>query len=640
MPLVCPRCQRTNPDLAVYCYFDGADLKSRQAPQQAQQDLPREFVFSTGKRCRTFDELSQTIQDEWELARDMLKRGVFHQFFGAVGRADLAYAAHQAMAQPDPDGGLTSFLQSLPTTRTAEPKLDIQPRRLILEKVYAGEKRKVQLSVQNQGQGVLHGTLTVSEGGEWLHLREGSGDGKCNLKVSRQQQVGLQVDTRGLAAGQTYGGKLTLVSNGGAAEVPVRLELGAHPFPKTPFQGVKAQRELAEKMKSQPKAAVPLLESGEVARWFAQNGWNYPVRGPQAKGVASVQQFFENLGLAKPPALQLSHTELALKGSSREPFRGQVTLQTSARKWVYAQVESDAPWLRVLTPAVAGPQQASILFEADSRRLLPGRHEAIVQVVANAGQKLSLHVRVDVRAVPQPAARRLLRAVATCALACLVLRGLFVPLADFYARGQATQAALANTQLLNEEIKGKLEAALTEPGGWLQLPWAALAWGADTQGVREFFGADSRSRLGAREFQSNANSFFVRDVVLWTWWLGAVAGAMLTLRRGQVADLPFGLVAGSVAGVIVSASLACLLLSGDLVPLLVWGKLVGGGSLVLVPVWVLLSLGCWTAMGALAGIVFTMLPPGRPLIAGAEALVAGLFRSCGLRGAAKFFAAA
>jgi hypothetical protein len=307
---------------------------------------------------------------------------------------------------------------------------------------------------------------------------------------------------------------------------------------------------------------------------------------------------------------------------------------------VYAQVESDAHWLKILTPAVAGPQQASILFEADSRRLAPGRHEAIVQVIANAGQKMSLHVRVDVRAVPQPAARRMVRAVAACALACLVFRGLFIPLADFYVRGHATKAALASTQLLNEESKGKLAAALGEPGGWLQLPWAALAWGADTGSVLDFFGADGRSRLGAREFHSNANSLFVRDVVLWTWWLGAAAGAMLTVRRGRVAELPFGFVAGSVAGVIVSASLACVLLSGDLVPLVLWGNLVGRGSLVLVPVWILLSLSCWTAVGALSGIVFTLLPPGRPLIAVAETAVAGLFRSCGLRGAAKFFAAA
>src|SRR5256885_8016671 len=40
-----------------------------------------------------------------------------------------------------------------------------------------------------------------------------------------------------------------------------------------------------------------LLESGEIGRWFETNGWNYPVRGTPAKGVAGVQQFFEQMGL-------------------------------------------------------------------------------------------------------------------------------------------------------------------------------------------------------------------------------------------------------------------------------------------------------------------------------------------------------
>jgi hypothetical protein len=641
MPLVCPRCQRTNPDLAVYCYFDGTDLKSRQAPQQTQQQLPREFVFPTGKRCHSFDELAQAIQDEWESARDMLKRGVFHQFFGAVGRADLAYSAHQAAAQPDPDSGLTSFLQSLPATRTAEPKLDIHPRRVVLDKILAGENRQVQISVHNQGQGVLHGTLTVSDGGEWLRLSDGKGDGECTLKVPRKQQIGLQVDTRGLAAGQTYGGKLTLISNGGAAEVPVRLDLGAHLFPKGPFQGAKAPRELAERMKSQPKAAVPLLESGEVSRWFAQNGWNYPVRGPQAKGVASVQQFFENLGLAKPPAVQLSQTEMQIHGGqAREPVRAQVTLQTPARKWVYAQIESDATWLRILTPTVAGPQQAVIQFEADARRLSPGKHEASVQIFANAGQKLSVLVRLSVRAAPQRPGRRVLRAVVGCALAFLLLRGVFAPLADLYARGQSAHDAAAYTLLLPEKNREKLNDTLGGFGGWLRLPWPAIAWGADTQAAREYFGDDAQSRPAAREFQSHVNSYFVRDIVFWTWWLGTLAGGWLALRRGSSLDVPFGLVAGTVAGVIVAASVACVILSGDLVPLSLWGALVGRGTAALLPVWILLALGSWTAMGALAGLALTLAPPARPVLDALAAALAGLFRGCGLRGPAAFFAAA
>ena len=61
---------------------------------------------------------------------------------------------------------------------------------------------------------------------------------------------------------------LTLITNGGIVEVPVYLELTAIPFAQAPFQRVVTPRQLAERMRAHPKAAIPLLESGAVARWF------------------------------------------------------------------------------------------------------------------------------------------------------------------------------------------------------------------------------------------------------------------------------------------------------------------------------------------------------------------------------------
>src|SRR5205814_9783181 len=124
------------------------------------------------------------------------------------------------------------------------------------------------------------------------------------------EDVILHVDTRGLAAPQTYSARLTVVTNGGIAEVPIRLDLGVTTFPHAPFKGVSTQRELAIKMKKNPRAAVPLLEKGEVQKWFAANGWDYPVLSVPARGVAVVQQFFEGMGLTPPPQLQLSETEI------------------------------------------------------------------------------------------------------------------------------------------------------------------------------------------------------------------------------------------------------------------------------------------------------------------------------------------
>ena len=147
-------------------------------------------------------------------------------------------------------------------------------------------------------------------------------------------------------------------------------------------------------MRKNPKPAVALLESGEVERWFQANGWTYPARGPIAKGVAAVQQFFEGMGLSKPPQLQLSETEARYSCRYPEVARGQVTLRTTAKKWVYAHADSEASWLRVTTPSVSGPQQAVIQYEVDTSQLESGGlHEGVVKLVANAGQKLNLRVR-------------------------------------------------------------------------------------------------------------------------------------------------------------------------------------------------------------------------------------------------------
>ena len=263
----------------------------------------RAIRFSFRRRCRTFDDFAQGCRDEWPAARDLLRQGVFTRYFGGAGRTDLAKAADEALAKADADIALTMFLDALPVAQTKTPKIDINPRRLLLGTLLAGEQRQLQLVVSNRGHGTLQGTLRITEGANWIKVDGGSAN-PCVIAAPREQTINLLVDTRGLPAGGTFGGKMTVITNGGAVEVMARMDLAAKPFGKAPFQGARTPREMAELMRKQPKAAVPMLESGEISRWFAGNGWNFPVRGIQAKGVAGVQQFFETMGLSKPPALQ------------------------------------------------------------------------------------------------------------------------------------------------------------------------------------------------------------------------------------------------------------------------------------------------------------------------------------------------
>jgi hypothetical protein len=412
--LVCPRCRRANPEDAVFCYYDGAELRpafSARAPRTGPGQLPLDFVFHSGRRCGTFDELIEACRQEREEARHLLQEDAFRQFLTSIGRMDLAQAAREAVTQADPEAALDTFLASLPSSKPRTPRLELSPRRLALGTLRAGETRKVCLTVSNRGQGTLEGTLTVHDAVvgafPWLRLTDGSGNGQCAIHTAREQGINLVIDTRGLATAESYAARLTVTTNGGNLEVPVRVEVAGQPFPLAPFQGAGTPRELAERMRSHPKQAVARLESGDIARWFLANGWPYPVRGTPARGMAAVQQFFEGLGLSKVPAVHVSEPEVRMTPLYPEVIRWALTLGTESRKWVYGEVESDVPWLKVLTPSVRGPRQAGVRFEVDSSLLEPGRHYVgQVRITANGGQTLTVPVFVDVQGEDAPFTRR------------------------------------------------------------------------------------------------------------------------------------------------------------------------------------------------------------------------------------------
>lgn len=592
--LECPRCHRVNPDEAVFCHFDGAELRAQQGRANGQRNvqLPREFVFPSGRCCRTYEDLIQACQAEWDVARGLLGQGLFQQFLATGGRMDLAQAAQQAKGHPDPDIALDKFLASLPGKGERGPRLDLSARRLNLGTLHVGETRQVRLDVVNQGQGLLHGTLSVDDGTTWLRLGEGKGNGQWLIKTARQQEVTVRVDTHGLAAPHKYAAKLTVITNGGVVEVPVGLDLEVQPFAQPPFQGARSPREIAEQMRLQPKAAVPLLENGEIARWFERNGWTYPVVEPTARGVAAVQQFFEGMGLSKPPVVQLSPGEVSQSCLPGEVVQGQLVLRTSARKWVYARVESDAPWLRLPAPDISGPQQAVITFEAHSQHLQPARvHEGNLTITANAGQTLQVRVRLEVRRPVAPAKERAARPVVIGAAAGLAFRLLLIVPADLFAR-----------------------------------LWMAPVLRSDPPELM---------------------NHFVKDFVVITWWLGAVAAVGLMWRRGsRGTDLIYGLVAGAVAGLVGSATLACLLPEVDWLPRFLWHTIAVGNTWgsttgplwAWVPLWVVLALVNWAWWGAVVGFVLGRAgQAGTRLLDQTATALAWLCRLCGLKRAAAFF---
>lgn len=591
---LCPRCQRANPRNAVYCYFDGVVLNQGAAGAVSPSQLPQEFVFPSGRRCKTFDDLVQGCQYEWEDARNLLRNGDFARYFAQLGRHDLACTAGENQTQPDADIGLHTFLGQLPASQIQGPRLDLNPRRLMLGGVRPGEQRCLALTVLNQGKGLLQGKVTVTEGGQWLKIGEDGNPAECSLKTARSQQVPLHVDARGLTAPQTYSGKLTVITNGGIAEVAVRLDVVSAPFAHAPFQGAASPRQLAERMRANPKQAVPLLENGEIAQWFKVNGWAYPVSGPPARGVAAVQQFFECMGLSKPPPLQLSEQQFQFICTPPDVVQTKVTLRTNSKKWIYAQAESDKPWLRVTTPTVSGPQQTQIAFEVDSTLMdAGGLHLGTLQIIANAGQKLAVRVQVECHRPHEPFTRRLLKPFFVGALLALMLRLLLTGPADLYARGwgQAKDA-------------------------WSQAPWI---------------------------YTTGAENHFLKLFVLATWWVGVFFGAGLVWRRGgRWSDVFFGAVAGAFAGALGAGTLGCLLLVFDAVPgalLTRWTspKTFGDAPGFWMMSWIASASACWALAGGGVGFLLSGLgKSGLRLLGAAAGPFVWFFRLCGLERAASF----
>jgi len=592
MAQLCPRCHRANPDAAVFCYFDGIPLRAGAVPALPSVAPGAELVFPSGRRCKNLADLAEACQSEWNESRQLLLKGNFVEFLKRLGRADLVRTAQETASHPDPDIALHNFVDQLPSGTTPGPHLELQPRRMVLKNVTVGKRPKVTLTVANGGRGTLQGKLMVSDGQEWIKI-DGA-NGHLGIRAQKTQEVVLHFDTRVLLGGQSYTGKLTAITNGGIAEVPVRLDVAAVPFAQAPYQGAASPRELAQRMLKNPKPAVALLESGDVSSWFAINGWNYPVSGEAARGIGAVQQFFECLGLSRPPPLSLSDSEIQLKCQGDEAAAGQVTLRTPSRKWVYAQVDCDAAWLRIMTPTVSGPQQAQISFEADPTGLADGAHKATVRIRANGNQKLTLRVQVEIQRPKVSPSRGLLRPVLVGVLLGLVGRLLLALPADLVARLLVVRGDGAGT----------------------------LSWWAMRPGT---------------------NDGFLRAFVLATWWVGGLVGLGLVWKQSpNRADRLCGLVAGSAAGVAMFSLLGCLLILLDELPRAIIQGLLGalGGqssTWVSTPTWLVTAGVCWALLGGCVGLVLGCLGErGQRWLGYLAAPLAAVCRMLGLKGAAQW----
>ena len=420
MTHVCRQCSRVNPADASFCYWDGAILAGASGGgpiNVGSAPFPSQFIFPGGQICRNFDQLATTCQQHWQSAVDLLKQGFFSSFLGGLGRADLAMAANEAAKYPDADRGLDQLLAKLPTQVLQPPKVKVEPSEINLGQLRMGTDRNIELHLSNQGMRLAYGSI-VSDC-KWLTFGEGAGAVEKLFQFGADAVIPVHVKGQFLRAGnQPLEGHLVVDSNGGATTVTVRADVPITPFSEGVLAGSLTPRQIAEKARAHPKEAAAIFERGLVSQWFSKNGWIYPVQGPSVAGLGGVQQFFEALGLAKPPKVELKTPSLQLRGAPGQALSATLEVGTSEKKQVYAFAVSDQIWV---VPGNQTKQGKTATMAAIPLTInvpaTPGQVlQAKITITANGGQKfkvpLSLTVSgspgdyvqaVPMQAVPMPA---------------------------------------------------------------------------------------------------------------------------------------------------------------------------------------------------------------------------------------------
>ncbi len=216
------------------------------------------------------------------------------------------------------------------------------------------------------------------------------------------------------------------------------------------------------------------------------------------------------------------------------------------------------------------------------------------------------------------------------AIAFFCLRLLLVPLVDLGGRSAVAAAAAAKLDIVPSG------GSLAWPtGASLQLPWVGIMSGTESELPARLFDPARAGNVAAGEFRHYYTSYFLRWLVLWTWWVGALLGGVLIYTYGGgLAEVPWGIVAGAVAGVAGSVTLGSLFLVVEIVPQALWGLLFAGHASgpAMLALWVFGVPLCWAACGALAGLFLVPVAScRRRLLRPVQKGVATLCRWCGLR---------
>jgi hypothetical protein len=258
-----------------------------------------------------------------------------------------------------------------------------------------------------------------------------------------------------------------------------------------------------------------------------------------------------------------------------------------------------------------------------------------VSVAGNGGQKLGVRVSLDVQGAPLPEIKNRWQPVFAFFLMFLLLRVLLIPVVDFGTPARVAESVAKRVGVPWDPATGKL-------------PWISLLAGFDgplSEVVPEKVGRapEETARL-ARDFRRQFIAEFLRAILVWTWIPLAVIASLLMLRANRESSMFWptnfmpAILAGTVAGFVAAATLACLFLAVEIIPRVAWAVTFGAMGLEWTPLWVVVAIIGWAIVGIVVGFILAVAIPVRVIVyPPIQSVLAGLFGMCGLSGLRRRF---
>jgi hypothetical protein len=177
------------------------------------------FALNAGPICRSWDDFLTVSAQRWSDLREELTSGRLAAFLAGIGRSDLAPDPY---APGTPDERLDAWIGRLPTTKPAQPELDVHPRVLALRIAPGGGETRRKLQLHNTGHRLLRATATIEPAGTpWIRVAPECA-GKPIVAVEDAElplAITIPESYRG-----TLQATVLVESNGGSRRVPVTLE--------------------------------------------------------------------------------------------------------------------------------------------------------------------------------------------------------------------------------------------------------------------------------------------------------------------------------------------------------------------------------------------------------------------------------